>query len=101
MANELLTIELSDFSSIIEEYLLDLEIRNYSKRTIGTYSSILNNFHEFLKDKQELKYEKDLLIQFKEYILYLKRDREVSQNYVYLVTVVLKKFLALQKLMRL
>lgn len=92
MDNELLTIELSDFPGIIEEYLLDLEIRNYSKQTIGTYGSILNNFHEFLNDKQELKYEKDLLIQFKEYILYLKRDREVSQNYVYLVTVVLKKF---------
>lgn len=92
MDNELLTIELLDFPGVIEEYLLDLEIRNYSKRTIDTYGSIINNFYEFLKDKRELKYENDILIQFREFIRYLKRDREVSQNYVYLVTVVLKKF---------
>lgn len=92
MDNELLTIELSDFPSIIEEYLLDLEIRNYSKRTIGTYGSILKSFYEYIQDKPGIKYEKDILIQFKEFIRYLKRVREVSQNYVYLVTVVLKKF---------
>lgn len=50
MDNELITIELSDFPEMIDEYLFDLEIRNYSKRTISTYSSILRNFYKYTQD---------------------------------------------------
>jgi len=92
MDNELITIELSDFSEMIEEYLFDLEIRNYSKRTISTYSSILRNFYKYTQDQKEPVFEKDILIRFKEFIRYLKNDKNVSQNYIYLVTVVIKKF---------
>ncbi len=93
MDNELITIELSDFPEMIEEYLFDLEIRNYSKRTISTYSSILRNFYKYIQDQKEPVFEKDILIRFKEFIRYLKNDKNVSQNYIYLVTVVIKKFL--------
>ncbi len=92
MDNELITIELSDFPEMIEEYLFDLEIRNYSKRTISTYSSILRNFYKYTQDQKEPVFEKDILIRFKEFIRYLKNDKNVSQNYIYLVTVVIKKF---------
>jgi integrase/recombinase XerD len=81
-----------DFPDMIEDYLIELEIRNYSKNTIKTYRSIINNFHRFLKKEEELYNERLVLRAFKRYIRYLKREKNVSQNYIYLVTVVVKKF---------
>ena len=81
-----------DFLDMIEDYLIELEIRNYSKNTIKTYRSIINNFHRFLQKEEELYNERLVLRAFKRYIRYLKREKNVSQNYIYLVTVVVKKF---------
>ncbi|WP_409201087.1 site-specific tyrosine recombinase/integron integrase [Methanobrevibacter sp. DSM 116169] len=81
-----------------EDYLVDLEIRNYSKNTIKTYTSIIGTFFEYLKKEDKLYSDKDFLRCFRRYIQLLKRDLEVSQNYIYLVTVVLKKFLEFNKL---
>ncbi|MCL2115364.1 MAG: tyrosine-type recombinase/integrase [Methanobrevibacter sp.] len=78
---------------MIEEYLIELEIRNYSHNTIKTYKSIVSNFYNYLLDEKDLYNERRFLRSFKRYIQYLKRDRLVSQNYIYLVTVVVKKFL--------
>ncbi|WP_225369736.1 hypothetical protein [Methanobrevibacter arboriphilus] len=41
---------------------------------------------------------KRFLRSFKRYIQHLKRDKLVSQNYIYLVTVVSKKFLEFNRL---
>lgn len=92
MDNEQLSIELDDYPEIIEEYLFDLEIRNYSRGTIRTYGSILKNFHEYLQNEKNTKESMDLLMEFKQYIRYLKGDKNVSPNYIYLVTSVIKKF---------
>jgi len=81
-----------DFPEMIEDYLIELEIRNYSKNTIKTYRSIINNFHRFLQKEEDLYDERLVLRAFKRYIRYLKREKNVSQNYIYLVTVVAKKF---------
>ncbi len=81
-----------DFPEMIEDYLIELEIRNYSKNTIKTYRSIIINFHKFLQGEEELYDERLVLRAFKRYIRYLKREKNVSQNYIYLVTVVVKKF---------
>ena len=81
-----------DFPEMIEDYLMELEIRNYSKSTIKTYRSIINNFHRFLQKEEDLYDERLVLRAFKRYIRYLKREKNVSQNYIYLVTVVAKKF---------
>ncbi len=81
-----------DFPEMIEDYLIELEIRNYSKSTIKTYRSIINNFHRFLKKEDDLRDERLVLRAFKRYIRFLKREKNVSQNYIYLVTVVVKKF---------
>ncbi|RBQ24088.1 putative tyrosine recombinase XerC-like protein [Candidatus Methanobinarius endosymbioticus] len=86
-------LEIHDFPDMIEEYLIELDIRNYSQNTIKTYRSIIKNFHEYLLSDKELYDERRFLRSFKKYIQYLKRDRSVSQNYIYLVTVVSKKFL--------
>lgn len=86
-------LEIYDFDEMIEDYLTELEIRNYSRNTIKTYKSIVINFHKFLKTETKLYDEKHVLRSFKRYIQYLKRDKEVTQNYIYLVTVVVKKFL--------
>lgn len=91
MDNEL-SMDLSDCPGIISDYLFELEIRNYSSRTIGTYSSILKNFYEYLKDLENSGRDINLLMEFKEYIRYIKSEKKVSKNYVYLVTVVIKKF---------
>jgi integrase/recombinase XerD len=81
-----------DFPELIEDYLMELEIRNYSPNTIRTYRSIVNGFHRFLQNEAKLNNEIFILKSFKRYIRYLKRDKKVSQNYIYLVTVVIKKF---------
>jgi len=81
-----------DFPEMIEDYLIELEIRNYSKSTIKTYRSIINNFHRFLQKEEDLYDERLVLRAFKRYIRFLKREKNVSQNYIYLVTVVVKKF---------
>lgn len=81
-----------DFPEMIEDYLIELEIRNYSRNTIKTYKSIVINFYQFLKSEKNLTDERRVLRAFKKYIQHLKRDKGVSQNYIYLVTVVVKKF---------
>ena len=81
-----------DFPEMIEDYLIELEIRNYSRNTIKTYKSIVINFYNFLLNEKNLTDERRVLRAFKKYIQHLKRDKEVSQNYIYLVTVVCKKF---------
>ena len=42
-----------DFPEMIEDYLIELEIRNYSANTIKTYRSIINNFYKFFVDPEE------------------------------------------------
>ncbi|MBU4534414.1 MAG: tyrosine-type recombinase/integrase [Euryarchaeota archaeon] len=86
-------LEVLDFPDMIEEYLIELEIRNYSLNTIKTYKSIVNNFYKFLLGEEDLYDDRRVLRSFKRYIQFLKRDKKVSQNYIYLVTVVVKKFL--------
>jgi integrase/recombinase XerD len=86
-------LEVYDFKDMIDEYLVELDIRNYSQNTIKTYRSIINNFYKFLKTEDDLYDERRFLRSFKKYIQYLKREKAVSQNYIYLVTVVSKKFL--------
>ncbi|MGZ7209195.1 MAG: tyrosine-type recombinase/integrase, partial [Methanobacterium sp.] len=81
-----------DFPEMIDDYLVELEIRNYSRNTIKTYKSIVINFYKFLKTEKNLTDEQRVLRAFKKYIQFLKRDKGVSQNYIYLVTVVCKKF---------
>lgn len=81
-----------DFPEMIEDYLIELEIRNYSRNTIKTYKSIVINFYNFLQSEKNLTDERRVLRAFKKYIQYLKRDKGVTQNYIYLVTVVCKKF---------
>lgn len=85
-------LEVFDFPEMLEDYLFELEIRNYSLNTIKTYKSIINNFYKYLQNEKELHDERLILRSFKRYIGYLKREKKVSQNYIYLVTVVLKKF---------
>jgi len=85
-------LEEFDFPEMIEDYLIELEIRNYSRNTIKTYKSIVINFHSFLLAEKNLTDDRRVLRAFKKYITYLKRDKNVSQNYIYLVTVVVKKF---------
>ncbi len=85
-------LEEYDFPEMIEDYLIELEIRNYSRNTIKTYKSIVINFYNFLQLEKNLTDERRVLRAFKKYITHLKRDKNVSQNYIYLVTVVVKKF---------
>ncbi|MCL2687009.1 MAG: tyrosine-type recombinase/integrase [Methanobrevibacter sp.] len=91
-------LEVYDFRDMIEDYLIELEIRNYSQNTIRTYRSVIKNFYEFLQKEEDLYDELRFLRSFKKYIQHLKRDKNVSQNYIYLVTVVSKKFLEFNRL---
>lgn len=80
------------FEDLIEDYILEMDIQSYSSNTLKTYNSILQNFYQFLLSQKNIKDERGILRTFKKYLQHLKRDKEVTQNYLYLVTVVLKKF---------
>ena len=80
------------FEDQVEDYILEMDIQGYSSNTLKTYKSILDNFYKFILSDRKIKDEKGMLRAFKRYLQYLKREKEVSPNYIYLVTVVLKKF---------
>jgi integrase/recombinase XerD len=77
---------------MINEYLAELEIRNNSPGTVRTYNSILKGFMAYLTYDIKDMDNNGILKAFKNYIHHLKSDKQVTQNYIYLVTVVLKKF---------
>ncbi|MCD7781648.1 MAG: tyrosine-type recombinase/integrase [Methanosphaera sp.] len=86
-------LEELDLEDVMEDYILELDIQSYSQNTLKTYQSIIKNFYKYIQENDDnIKNNKGMLRIFKKYIQYLKRDKEVSQNYLYLVTVVLKKF---------
>lgn len=91
-------LEEIEFEDQVEDYLLEMDIQSYSSNTLKTYTSILHSFYDFLLTEKRIKDEKGLLRSFKKYMQHLKRDNEVSQNYLYLVTVVIKKFFAFMEL---
>lgn|GEM_PF-197363 len=89
------TIKIIDrgyYPEMVEDYLLELDIQNYSINTINTYKSILNNFYKVLQQEEYPYDDKKLLKAFKKYIIDLKRDHNISQNYFALITGVIKKF---------
>ena len=85
--------EVFDFESMLEDYIIELEIRNYSENTVKTYSSIIHNLINYMKNEENLYDGKRFLASFRKYIRDLKRDKYLTQNYIYLTTVVSKKFL--------
>lgn len=85
-------LEEIEFEEQVEDYILEMDIQSYSSNTLKTYTSILHSFYAFLVKEKRIKNEAGLLRAFKKYLQHLKRDNEVSQNYLYLVTVVVKKF---------
>ncbi|MGN1185783.1 MAG: site-specific tyrosine recombinase/integron integrase [Methanobrevibacter wolinii] len=91
--NKISILDLFDFNEMCENYVIDLEIRNYSQNTIKTYTNIIQNFISYLTMQDNLYDERVFLRSFKRYIQHLKRDKGVSQNYIYLVTITIKKFL--------
>ncbi|RAP47901.1 MAG: recombinase XerC [Methanosphaera sp. rholeuAM74] len=81
-----------NFEDQIDDYILEMDIQSYSANTLKTYHSILNSFYDFLLNEKKVDSQKAMIRSFKRYIQHLKRDKNVSQNYLYLVTVVTKKF---------
>ena len=60
--NKISILDLYNFNDLCEDYIIDLEIRNYSRNTIKTYSTIINNFIDFLKTQDDLTDDKKFLI---------------------------------------
>lgn len=91
--NKINILDVYNFNKIKENYITSLKNNNYSQNTIKTYSSIIHKFTTYLKNQIAIYNEKEFIKYFNSYILYLKQVKNVSQNYIYLVTVVVKKFL--------
>jgi integrase/recombinase XerD len=91
--NKINILDVYNFNKIKESYITFLKNNNYSQNTIKTYSSIIHKFTTYLKNQIAIYNEKEFIKYFNSYILYLKQVKNVSQNYIYLVTVVVKKFL--------
>ena len=82
-----------DFEEMLENYIIEMEIRNYSENTVKTYSSIIRSMIDYMSSEEGVYDGRKFLACFKKYIRDLKKDQDVSQNYIYLNTVVCKKFL--------
>ena len=91
--NKINILDVYNFNKIKESYITFLKNNNYSQNTIKTYSSIIHKFTTYLKNQIAIYNEKEFIKYFNSYILYLKQVKNVSQNYIYLVKVVVKKFL--------
>lgn len=91
--NKINILDVYNFNKIKESSITSLKNNNYSQNTIKTYSSIIHKFTTYLKNQIAIYNEKEFIKYFNSYILYLKQVKNVSQNYIYLVTVVVKKFL--------
>lgn len=91
--NKINILDVYNFNKIKENYITSLKNNNYSQNTIKTYSSIIHKFTTYLKNQIAIYNEKEFIKYFNSYILYLKQVKNVSQNYIYLITVVVKKFL--------
>ena len=87
-------LTLYDLKKLSSEYLLELEIRNYSQNTIKTYSSILKNFIKFISKSPKPFNKQQFSDNFRSYIQFLKNDKNLSPNYIHLITIVVKKFLS-------
>ena len=85
--------EVFDFEEMLENYTIELEIRNYSENTVKTYSSIIRGLIDYISSEEDIYDGRKFLASFKKYIRDLKKDKNVAQNYIYLNTVVCKKFL--------
>ena len=91
--NKINILDVYNFNKITENYITFLKDNNYSQNTIKTYSSIIEKFTNYLKSQIAINNEKEFVKHFNNYIIHLKQDKNLSQNYIYLVTVVVKKFL--------
>lgn len=91
--NKINILDVYNFNKIKENYITSLKDNNYSQNTIKTYSSIIHKFTTYLKNQIAIYNEKEFIKFFNGYIIHLKQVKNVSQNYIYLVTVVIKKFL--------
>ncbi|WP_299525210.1 site-specific tyrosine recombinase/integron integrase [uncultured Methanobrevibacter sp.] len=91
--NKINILDVYNFNKIKENYINSLKTNNYSQNTIKTYSSIIQKFTNYLKQQIAIYNEKEFVNYFNKYINDLKIVKNVSQNYIYLVTVVVKKFL--------
>ena len=47
-------LDIYDFDEMIEDYLVELEIRNYSQNTLKTYTSVIRTFYEYLQKEKNL-----------------------------------------------
>mgnify|MGYP000906045773 FL=1 len=79
------------FTQMIDEYIINIKILNYSQNTIRTYRSILKRFFKYL-NTQDVYDENSFIKCFMKYIVNKKEKDHVSTNYTYLITVVLKNF---------
>ena len=91
--NKINILDVYNFNKISKNYIASLKDNNYSQNTIKTYSSIIQKFTNYLKSKIAIYNEKEFVKYFNNYILHLKQTKNLSQNYIYLVTLVIKKFL--------
>lgn len=91
--NKINILDVYNFNKIKENYITSLKDNNYSQNTIKTYSSIIHKFTTYLKNQIAIYNEKEFIKFFNGYIIHLKQVKNVSQNYIYLVTVVIKTFL--------
>lgn len=96
--NKINILDVYNFNKIKENYITSLKDNNYSQNTIKTYSSIIHKFTTYLKNQIAIYNEKEFIKFFNGYIIHLKQVKNVSQNYIYLVTVVIKKFLELNNI---
>ena len=85
-------IDLEYYPEMIEDYFIELEIKDYSRKTIKSYKSIINEFYEFLIKEKVIYDDKILLRTFKKYMVYLKLEKGNKQNSIHKKANIIKNF---------
>lgn len=85
-------IDLEYYPEMVEDYFIELEMKDYSRSTIKLYKSIINDFYKFLIEEKIIYDKKGLLRTFKKYIAHLKRDRNNNQNSIHGKVNIIKNF---------
>lgn len=70
-----------NFSLILEEFIYELKIQNYSKRTAGTYFYNVRLFVEYLKEQAITEYSELRTVHLKEFVNYLQA-KGYKSNYI-------------------
>ena len=77
---------------LLKEFTFDLQIKNYSKRTIETYNYNVNQFIKYLEEQHEIEKVEDVsTVHVKKFVQY-EQEQGNKSNYIHTIIKSLRSF---------